>query len=146
MQASKQDEQQPSIASVLQPLAPGSSVDVVVAGCGPAGIHLAAVMAKKGINVGLVGECVCVRGGLGGGGCVVGGVDVAVAGCGPAGIYLAAVMGKKGILVPLWVSWGRRGGGGGVEDVVGLATQKRWCVRDLGRQATIWEGLWVIRE
>jgi len=57
LQTSKQDEQQPSISSVLQPLAPGSSVDVVVAGCGPAGIHLAAHMARKGLRVGLVGEC-----------------------------------------------------------------------------------------
>jgi ribulose 1,5-bisphosphate synthetase/thiazole synthase len=59
-QASKVDQKQPSIASVLQPLPAGAKLDVVVAGCGPAGLHLAAVMATKGINVGLVGECAVV--------------------------------------------------------------------------------------
>jgi cation diffusion facilitator CzcD-associated flavoprotein CzcO len=41
---------------VLPALAPGSSVDVVVAGCGPAGLHLASILAQRGIKVGLVGE------------------------------------------------------------------------------------------
>jgi lycopene epsilon-cyclase len=56
LQASKQDAKQPSIASLLPVLAPGSSVDALVVGCGPAGIYLAAQLAEKGLNVGLVGE------------------------------------------------------------------------------------------
>ena len=38
LQASKQDSKQPAIASLLPALAPGSSVDALVVGCGPAGI------------------------------------------------------------------------------------------------------------
>jgi lycopene epsilon-cyclase len=55
VQAGKQDAKQPSIASQLPALAPGSSVDALVVGCGPAGIYLAAQLAEKGLNVGLVG-------------------------------------------------------------------------------------------
>ncbi|WIA23453.1 hypothetical protein OEZ85_000204 [Tetradesmus obliquus] len=54
-QASKQDSKQPAIASLLPALAPGSSVDALVVGCGPAGIYLAAQLAEKGLKVGLVG-------------------------------------------------------------------------------------------
>lgn len=92
IQASKQDEQQPSIASVLQPLAPGSSVDVVVAGCGPAGIHLAAVMAKKGINVGLVGEW-----GLG---------------CGVCSVWRGVSVSYTASMLDSWVSEAQRSGCG----------------------------------
>ncbi len=38
----------------LQPLGDGT-LDLVVIGCGPAGISLAAEAAKQGLNVGLVG-------------------------------------------------------------------------------------------
>jgi hypothetical protein len=55
-QANKQDVQQASIASVLPPLPPGSTVDALVVGCGPAGITLAAQYALKGLSVGLVGK------------------------------------------------------------------------------------------
>eukprot|EP00878_Enallax_costatus_P003937 GHUV01004158.1.p1 GENE.GHUV01004158.1~~GHUV01004158.1.p1 ORF type:complete len:394 (+),score=37.38 GHUV01004158.1:262-1443(+) len=54
-QASKQDAEQGLIADVLPPLQPGSTVDALVVGCGPAGIYLAAQLAAKGLSVGLVG-------------------------------------------------------------------------------------------
>lgn len=54
-QASKRDDGQPSLASQLPPLAPGASLDAVVVGCGPAGLYLAAQLAKRGLSVGLVG-------------------------------------------------------------------------------------------
>ncbi|KAI8474141.1 MAG: lycopene cyclase protein-domain-containing protein [Monoraphidium minutum] len=54
-QAGKQDPEQPSIASQLPPLASGATVDVLIAGCGPAGLYLAAQMAERGLSVGLVG-------------------------------------------------------------------------------------------
>jgi len=53
LQASKTMEQ-PKIAEKLQPLGDGT-LDLVVIGCGPAGISLAAEAAKQGLNVGLVG-------------------------------------------------------------------------------------------
>lgn len=56
IQARKQDAEQGLIADVLPALPPGSLVDALVVGCGPAGIYLAAQMAEKGLNVGLVGE------------------------------------------------------------------------------------------
>lgn len=43
------------IAEYLPPLAPGSTVDVVVVGCGPAGLALAAALGDRGLAVGLVG-------------------------------------------------------------------------------------------
>mmetsp|Transcript_1612 Transcript_1612/g.3697 ORF Transcript_1612/g.3697 Transcript_1612/m.3697 type:complete len:1215 (-) Transcript_1612:111-3755(-) len=46
---------QPTLASSLPELAPGSEVDVLVAGVGPAGLALAGELAKRGVNVGLVG-------------------------------------------------------------------------------------------
>jgi lycopene epsilon-cyclase len=55
MQASKRDEAQGSIADVLEPL-PGSSMDVLVVGCGPAGMYLAAQLGKKGLKTALIGE------------------------------------------------------------------------------------------
>lgn len=53
LQASKSFEQ-PKIAEKLQPLAE-ETLDLVVIGCGPAGMCLAAEAAKQGLNVGLVG-------------------------------------------------------------------------------------------
>jgi lycopene epsilon-cyclase len=46
------------MASQLQPLAPGSTVDVLVVGCGPAGLYLATQLANRGLSVGLVGAFV----------------------------------------------------------------------------------------
>lgn len=54
-QAAKRDDDQPSIASQLPPLDRTASVDVLVAGCGPAGLYLAAQLAQRGLSVGLVG-------------------------------------------------------------------------------------------
>jgi alkyl hydroperoxide reductase subunit AhpF len=103
---------------VLQALAPGSTLDVVIAGCGPAGIHLASVMARKGINVGLVGKArvqvlkvsvsLCERGGgsqgfsfnCAGGGGSKGFSFVCARGkgsCGPADSHLASVMARETI-------------------------------------------------
>lgn len=59
-QASKQDSEQSSISSILAPLAASSTVDAVVVGCGPAGIYLAAQLAEKGLNVGLIGKLLYV--------------------------------------------------------------------------------------
>ncbi|KAG0583854.1 hypothetical protein M758_3G166500 [Ceratodon purpureus] len=53
LQASKTFEQ-PKIAERLQPLS-DETLDLVVIGCGPAGMCLAAEAAKQGLNVGLVG-------------------------------------------------------------------------------------------
>lgn len=53
LQASKSCEQ-PKIAEKLQPLG-SETLDLVVVGCGPAGMCLAAEAAKQGLNVGLVG-------------------------------------------------------------------------------------------
>lgn len=55
-QADKRDDDQPSMTSQLQPLAPNASLDVLVVGCGPAGLYLAAQLAQRGLSVGLVGE------------------------------------------------------------------------------------------
>ena len=55
LQAGKADPEQPPLAQLLPELAPSSSVDVVVAGCGPAGLFLASELASRGISVGLVG-------------------------------------------------------------------------------------------
>jgi choline dehydrogenase-like flavoprotein len=55
-QANKRDKEQPTIASQLQPLVPGATVDAAVVGCGPAGLYLAAQLAQRGLSVGLIGE------------------------------------------------------------------------------------------
>uniref|UniRef100_A0A0C9S457 TSA: Wollemia nobilis Ref_Wollemi_Transcript_26097_1976 transcribed RNA sequence n=1 Tax=Wollemia nobilis TaxID=56998 RepID=A0A0C9S457_9CONI len=55
MQKSKPMDQ-PKIADKLQPLQLGdANLDLVVMGCGPAGLSLAAESAKQGLNVGLIG-------------------------------------------------------------------------------------------
>ena len=57
LQAAKQDDQQPAIASVLSP-PPSSSttpIDSVIVGCGPAGLALAAEVAARGVAVTLIG-------------------------------------------------------------------------------------------
>ena len=56
MQATKPDNEQPPIASVLEPLDPQALLDVLIVGCGPAGLYLAAQVAKKGLKVGIVGQ------------------------------------------------------------------------------------------
>ena len=56
-QASKSDEEQETIASVLQQAVPGQEcVDVIVVGCGPAGLALASDIGARGCNVVLVGH------------------------------------------------------------------------------------------
>ncbi|KAK9814677.1 hypothetical protein WJX72_009604 [[Myrmecia] bisecta] len=56
-QASKQDPEQPKIASVLAPFKPATTVaDVCVVGCGPAGLALSAELAAQGLAVALVGH------------------------------------------------------------------------------------------
>ncbi len=57
VQASKDDHEQPSIATVLPPLDAGTAaVDVCVVGCGPSGLALAAELGALGLNVGLIGD------------------------------------------------------------------------------------------
>nr|WPR11960.1 lycopene epsilon cyclase [Crocus sativus] len=56
MQQNKTMEKQDKIADKLPPIASGSTtLDLVVIGCGPAGLSLAAESAKKGLTVGLIG-------------------------------------------------------------------------------------------
>nr|CAB3473366.1 unnamed protein product [Digitaria exilis] len=55
MQATKTMESQSKIASKLLPISENSILDLVVIGCGPAGLSLAAESAKKGLSVGLIG-------------------------------------------------------------------------------------------
>lgn len=55
MQASKADEGQASIASVLAPADPTSPCDVTVVGAGPAGLFLAAELARRGLQVNVLG-------------------------------------------------------------------------------------------
>ncbi|XP_052165418.1 lycopene epsilon cyclase, chloroplastic [Oryza glaberrima] len=56
MQASKSMDSQSKISSKLLPIPDENSVlDLVIIGCGPAGLSLAAESAKKGLNVGLIG-------------------------------------------------------------------------------------------
>lgn len=43
------------VADYLPALPSGSAVDVVVVGCGPAGLALAAALGNRGLSVGLVG-------------------------------------------------------------------------------------------
>ncbi|XP_074578739.1 lycopene epsilon cyclase, chloroplastic [Curcuma longa] len=56
MQETKQMERQSKIADKLSPIsAEGSTLDLIIIGCGPAGLSLAAESAKKGLQVGLIG-------------------------------------------------------------------------------------------
>ncbi|KAF3324532.1 lycopene epsilon cyclase [Carex littledalei] len=56
MQEMKQMERQSKLADKLVPISSKEQVlDLVVIGCGPAGLSLAAESAKKGLNVGLIG-------------------------------------------------------------------------------------------
>eukprot|EP00746_Dinoflagellata_sp_MGD_P005131 gnl/MRDRNA2_/MRDRNA2_109938_c0_seq1.p1 gnl/MRDRNA2_/MRDRNA2_109938_c0~~gnl/MRDRNA2_/MRDRNA2_109938_c0_seq1.p1 ORF type:complete len:641 (+),score=72.68 gnl/MRDRNA2_/MRDRNA2_109938_c0_seq1:75-1997(+) len=54
-QEEKRFSDQPSLEASLPALTPGSSVDVIVVGVGPAGMALAGELAKRGLQVGLVG-------------------------------------------------------------------------------------------
>lgn len=56
LQASKRDSEQPSITTRLQPLDLSQTADIAVVGCGPAGLFLAAELAKRGLNVALLGN------------------------------------------------------------------------------------------
>ncbi|XP_066312041.1 lycopene epsilon cyclase, chloroplastic-like [Miscanthus floridulus] len=56
MQATKPMESQSKIASKLLPISDKNTVlDLVIIGCGPAGLSLASESAKKGLTVGLIG-------------------------------------------------------------------------------------------
>ncbi len=55
-QAEKLDPEQPSIASILPRFDPSAgSVEMIVVGCGPAGLALAAEVASHGVSVALLG-------------------------------------------------------------------------------------------
>lgn len=67
-------------------------MDVVVAGCGPAGLHLAFILAQRGITVGLVGEL--AAGLVVGGGALEGGVGaerLCLGGKGVEGVEVSCV-------------------------------------------------------
>ncbi|GLC71022.1 hypothetical protein PLESTF_001061800 [Pleodorina starrii] len=55
LRASKADEGQASIASVLQPADPSTTSDVTIVGAGPAGLYLAAELARRGLTVNVLG-------------------------------------------------------------------------------------------
>jgi lycopene epsilon-cyclase len=56
-QASKKDDQQPSLLNVLSPFKVEQlTADVAVVGCGPAGLALAAELAAQGLLVALIGK------------------------------------------------------------------------------------------
>eukprot|EP00892_Ulva_mutabilis_P011169 jgi/Ulvmu1/8424/UM043_0002.1 len=54
-QAAKAEDEQRPIASYLQPHDPTATVDVCIAGCGPAGLALSADLAERGLSVCVVG-------------------------------------------------------------------------------------------
>ena len=56
VQASKQDEGQPSIASALPPPDPSKVYDVAVIGAGPAGLFLASELSRRGVSTVVIGE------------------------------------------------------------------------------------------
>jgi lycopene epsilon-cyclase len=56
LQASKEDTEQPSIASILPAADLSAVADVGIVGCGPAGLALAAELGKRGLKVVLVGH------------------------------------------------------------------------------------------
>jgi lycopene epsilon-cyclase len=55
LQAAKPDPEQPPVASALGPLDAAATADVAVVGCGPAGLSLAAELARRGLTVALLG-------------------------------------------------------------------------------------------
>ncbi|KAF5748462.1 lycopene epsilon cyclase chloroplastic [Tripterygium wilfordii] len=55
MQQKKLMEKQSKLADKLKPISAGDMLDLVVIGCGPAGLALAAESAKLGLRVGLIG-------------------------------------------------------------------------------------------
>lgn len=55
VQAAKKEDEQKQIATYLQPHDPSATVDVCVAGCGPAGLALSAELAERGLSVCVVG-------------------------------------------------------------------------------------------
>ena len=55
LQASKADEDQPLVADTLSLFSTSRTADVSVIGCGPAGLALAAQLAKQGLAVCLIG-------------------------------------------------------------------------------------------
>ncbi|GFR43330.1 hypothetical protein Agub_g4400 [Astrephomene gubernaculifera] len=55
LQANKADEGQASIASVLAPADPSAPCDLTIVGAGPAGLFLAAEVAKRGLSVNVLG-------------------------------------------------------------------------------------------
>jgi len=61
LQASKADDDQPRVGSVLGRFdAQRGAADAAVVGCGPAGLALAAELAARGVQVALIGAC-CAR-------------------------------------------------------------------------------------
>ncbi len=61
VQASKEDPEQPTIASILPPFIPAATpVDACIVGCGPAGLALAAELGAQGVSVALIGATFCV--------------------------------------------------------------------------------------
>jgi len=56
LQASKEDKEQPSIASILPAADVSTVADVGIVGCGPSGLALAAELGKRGLKVVLVGH------------------------------------------------------------------------------------------
>ncbi|KAL4551185.1 hypothetical protein Ndes2526B_g05490 [Nannochloris sp. 'desiccata'] len=56
LQASKEDAEQPSIASILPTVDASTVADVGIVGCGPAGLALAAELGKRGLKVALIGH------------------------------------------------------------------------------------------
>lgn len=56
LQASKSDEEQPSIATTLPAFTPDTVADACVIGCGPAGLALSSELAKQGLSVCLIGK------------------------------------------------------------------------------------------
>ncbi|GIL85682.1 hypothetical protein Vretimale_13250 [Volvox reticuliferus] len=55
LQASKADAGQASIASVLKAADPATTADVTIVGAGPAGLYLAAELARRGLTVNVLG-------------------------------------------------------------------------------------------
>ncbi|KAK3288595.1 hypothetical protein CYMTET_3931 [Cymbomonas tetramitiformis] len=53
-QENKVFEDQMPMATILDPIEQGATLDVVVVGCGPAGLSIAAALADQGLQVGLV--------------------------------------------------------------------------------------------